>query len=141
MTAKPGKCVVMLLTYLALLSCCLVVVTQSTTEGTTPQNCSPDNLDLCAAGEMPQWEESIEVAAIEESEEGIKYDEEELSYDPANEDERRMAYAARNYTWPPKIVPDTVGWNKLIMRRFRQLQFVEDSGDRWHGYLNLVTRT
>jgi hypothetical protein len=55
-----------------------------------------------------------------------------------NEDERMEEYAARNYTWPPKLVPETSGWNRLMMRRFRQLEFVEDLDERYNGYLVAV---
>lgn len=54
---------------------------------------------------------------------------------------RRKEYEARNYTWPPKVIPDTPGWKKLMMRRFRQLEFLENKEDRWNGYFNLVIST
>jgi hypothetical protein len=55
-----------------------------------------------------------------------------------NEDDRLEEYAARNYTWPPKMNPETPGWNRLMMRRFRQLEFVKDLDDRYNGYLVTV---
>jgi len=57
------------------------------------------------------------------------------------EEERLEEYYARNHTWPPKINPDTPGWNKLMSRRFRQLEFVEDSSARYSGYISAVTST
>lgn len=122
------------LVFFVLFSCYLVSVTHSARESLEVQTCSPDNLDLCvSAAEMPQAETEFLVDSVEDKED------EDISYDPLNEDERKLAYEARNYTWPPKIVPDTPGWNKLMMRRFRQLEFLEDSSQRWQGYLNLVT--
>ncbi len=124
------------LVYIALFSSCLVSVTHSTKESLELRTCSPDNLDLCvSAGEMPPSEDEFLEKYVKEVEE------EEISYDPLNEDERRLAYEAKNYSWPPKIVPDTPGWNKLMMRRFRQLEFLEDSSSRWQGYLSHVTCT
>lgn len=55
-----------------------------------------------------------------------------------DEDLRLQKYAERNYTWPPKMVPDTPGWRKLMMRRFRQLEFVEDLDERYNGYIVTV---
>lgn len=123
------------LVFFALFSCYLVSVTHSTRESLEVQTCSSDNDDLCvSAAEMPQAETEFLVESVDAAEE-----DEDTSYDPLNEDERKLAYASRNYTWPPKIVPDTPGWNKLMMRRFRQLEFLEDASQRWQGYLNLVT--
>jgi hypothetical protein len=123
----PQNFTMVALVYIVLFSCYLVSITHSTKESFEVQTCSPDNLDLCvSAGEMPPSEDVEEV---------------EISYDPLNEDERKLAYEARNYSWPPKIVPDTPGWNKLMMRRFRQLEFLEDPSDRWQGYLSHITCT
>jgi hypothetical protein len=61
-----------------------------------------------------------------------------FSNEALTEDERISEYNARNYTWPPKIAPDTPGWNKLMMRRFRQLEFVEDADERYNGYFHHV---
>ena len=55
------------------------------------------------------------------------------------EEERQKEYEARNYKWPPQIIPDTPGWKKLMMRRFRQMEFQEDSNDRYNGYMNVVS--
>jgi hypothetical protein len=54
---------------------------------------------------------------------------------------RRKEYEARNYTWPPKVIPDTPGWKKLMMRRFRQLEFIKNKEARWDGYFNVVIST
>lgn len=55
------------------------------------------------------------------------------------EEDRQKEYAARNYKWPPEIIPDTPGWSKLMMRRFRQMEFQDDSNDRYNGYMNVVS--
>jgi len=55
-----------------------------------------------------------------------------------DEDERMEEYVARNYTWPPVMNPNTQGWSKLMMRRFRQLEFIEDLNERYNGYLVAV---
>lgn len=51
---------------------------------------------------------------------------------------RRKLYEERNYTWPPKIRPDTPGWKKLMIRRFRQLEFAKDKSHRWQGFSDVV---
>lgn len=56
-----------------------------------------------------------------------------------NEDERVAAYHERNYTWPVShYVPNTEGWRNLFDERFRQLAEIEDSGQRYEGYMQAV---
>jgi len=81
-------------------------------------------------------EEDFEDREMLEEINEIEEEQENLHSDP--EVDRVKEYEARNYTWPPKIFPDTPGWNDLMMRRFRQLEFVEDTEDRWFGLLNHV---
>jgi hypothetical protein len=56
------------------------------------------------------------------------------------EGDRLKEYAARNYTWPLEhVVPDTPGWTKLMERRFRQLDFIQDSHDRYNAYIQTMS--
>jgi hypothetical protein len=55
-----------------------------------------------------------------------------------DEDEQMEEYVACNYTWPPIMNPNTQGWSKLMMRRFCQLEFIEDLNGRYNGYLVAV---
>lgn len=55
------------------------------------------------------------------------------------ESERVQEYHARNYTWPPsKYVPETAGWRRLHEHRFRQVEEISDSKDRYEAYLQTI---
>jgi hypothetical protein len=55
------------------------------------------------------------------------------------ENERLDEYRKRNYTWPlDTFVPNTIGWKSLMEDRFGQISEMEQSGDRYEGYLQLV---
>jgi hypothetical protein len=54
------------------------------------------------------------------------------------ESERAAEYYARNSTWPPKIVPDTPGWKRLMMERLEQVHEIDDLGRRYEGYIQAV---
>lgn len=56
-----------------------------------------------------------------------------------SEQERLVGYHERNYTWPiERYVPNTPGWKDLMERRFRQVAQIENSGDRYEGYIQLM---
>ena len=56
------------------------------------------------------------------------------------EEERLEQYAARGYEWPlEKLVPDTEGWKKLYRRRFEQLSRIEDKGERYDGWIQVMS--
>lgn len=55
------------------------------------------------------------------------------------EDERLAAYHERNYTWPvTNYVPNTEGWKRLFEERFRQVEEIDNSGERYEGYMQTV---
>lgn len=55
------------------------------------------------------------------------------------EDHRLMEYQRRNYTWPlNNYNPNTPGWRSLMEERFAQVSELEDSGDRYEGYIQTV---
>lgn len=56
------------------------------------------------------------------------------------ESERLEEYKARNHTWPlPEMVPETPGWRRLLERRFRQIEAMEGSGQRYEGYMQTMS--
>lgn len=57
------------------------------------------------------------------------------------ESKRVTEYHARGYQWPPKpedYIPNTPGWRQLMERRFKQIQQIEDSGDKYNGFMSTV---
>lgn len=38
---------------------------------------------------------------------------------------------------PPKYIPDTVGWKRLMDARFRQVAEIDDLGRRYEGYMQV----
>eukprot|EP00536_Pseudo-nitzschia_multiseries_P008952 jgi/Psemu1/66768/estExt_Genemark1.C_2380036 len=55
------------------------------------------------------------------------------------ETERVAEYHARNYTWPPQVFsPNTPGWRNLMEHRFRQIAEIDDSGQRYEGYVQTL---
>jgi hypothetical protein len=56
-----------------------------------------------------------------------------------SETDRVAAYYERNYSWPvTNYVPNTPGWKALFDERFRQVAEIEDSGERYEGYIQTV---
>jgi hypothetical protein len=56
-----------------------------------------------------------------------------------SEADRVAAYYERNYSWPvTNYVPNTPGWKALFDERFRQVAEIEDSGERYEGYIQTV---
>jgi hypothetical protein len=63
----------------------------------------------------------------------------DLIDDEQLEAERIEAYHARGYLWPiPQYTPNTLGWRKLMDKRFSQVASIPDSGDRYEGYIQTV---
>jgi len=57
------------------------------------------------------------------------------------EGDRVEEYHRRKHVWPPlesDYIPNTKGWRKIFQRRFSQLNYIEDSGDRYNGYMSTV---
>ena len=55
------------------------------------------------------------------------------------ETERLEEYRKRGYTWPiQNYVPNTPGWKKLMNQRFAQVEQIQDSGDRYEGYIQTI---
>lgn len=54
------------------------------------------------------------------------------------ETERLEEFYRRNHTWPAEYNPQTEGWKKINDRRFAQISQIEDSGQRYEGYLQTV---
>jgi hypothetical protein len=56
------------------------------------------------------------------------------------EQERVAEYLARNWSWPiPAFQPNTEGWDRLMRRRLRQVEEIEDAGARFEGYAQTLT--
>jgi hypothetical protein len=56
-----------------------------------------------------------------------------------SEQDRIVEYTKRNYTWPPtKFTPDTIGWKELMIERFNQVSELQNSGERYNGYMQTV---
>lgn len=57
------------------------------------------------------------------------------------ETERVAEYNARKHTWPPQeneYIPDTAGWRAFKALRFRQIERIENLGDKYNGYMSAV---
>ena len=57
------------------------------------------------------------------------------------EGDRVEEYHKRKYVWPPRdsdFIPNTDGWKNIFQRRFSQLNYIEDLGDRYNGYMSTV---
>lgn len=54
------------------------------------------------------------------------------------EEERLEEFYRRNHTWPAVYNPSTEGWKKINDRRFAQISQIENSGQRYEGYLQTV---
>mmetsp|Transcript_4838 Transcript_4838/g.10401 ORF Transcript_4838/g.10401 Transcript_4838/m.10401 type:complete len:403 (-) Transcript_4838:438-1646(-) len=56
------------------------------------------------------------------------------------EDHRMEEYHKRGYKWPlEKMVPDTPGWKRIMDKRFEQVERVEDSTERYNGWMGFIT--
>jgi hypothetical protein len=56
------------------------------------------------------------------------------------EPERLAAYHARNWTWPiPEFQPNTEGWDRLMRRRLRQVEEIENKADRFEGFAQTIS--
>mmetsp|Transcript_11 Transcript_11/g.10 ORF Transcript_11/g.10 Transcript_11/m.10 type:complete len:396 (-) Transcript_11:70-1257(-) len=56
------------------------------------------------------------------------------------EEERIASFHALNHTWPPeKYSPDTPGWTNLFQHRLRQVAEIEDRGDRFEGFAQVLS--
>merc|ERR1719287_387615 len=56
------------------------------------------------------------------------------------ESDRMEEYRKRGYKWPlEKVIPDTPGWRRILDRRFEQIERVEDSNDKYNGWLAFMT--
>ena len=55
------------------------------------------------------------------------------------EDERQVEYEKRNYTWPlNNYQPNNPGWKALMEERFRQVEEMEDSLERYEGFIQTI---
>jgi hypothetical protein len=53
--------------------------------------------------------------------------------------ERGDCYSDRNYTWPPpRYVPETLGWRKLMQNRIEQIEAMPDAAMRYQAYQYVV---
>uniref|UniRef100_A0A7S2E5N1 Alpha-ketoglutarate-dependent dioxygenase AlkB-like domain-containing protein n=1 Tax=Ditylum brightwellii TaxID=49249 RepID=A0A7S2E5N1_9STRA len=58
-----------------------------------------------------------------------------------DEGERVKEYNRRGHVWPPRdedYVPNTPGWRRLMERRFSQVMSVENTGDKYNGFMSTV---
>ena len=55
-----------------------------------------------------------------------------------HEVDRIEEYHKRNYTWPPKYIPDSAGYKALMESRIAQVAEIENYGDRYEGYMQTV---
>lgn len=54
-----------------------------------------------------------------------------------DESERLIQYHSRNYTWPPRFVPETPGWNNLMRSRLEQVNEIDNLNRRYEGYVQV----
>jgi len=55
------------------------------------------------------------------------------------ENERVNEYHKRKYKWPIEaFVPETEGWRKLMQRRLKQIQFIEDGMGRYNAWVQVI---
>lgn len=56
------------------------------------------------------------------------------------EEDRLREYHARNHTWPlTEVVPNTPGWAKLMTRRFKQVEKIPDSNQRYNAWMQVMS--
>eukprot|EP00579_Thalassiosira_antarctica_P011136 CAMPEP_0201917470 /NCGR_PEP_ID=MMETSP0903-20130614/6861_1 /ASSEMBLY_ACC=CAM_ASM_000552 /TAXON_ID=420261 /ORGANISM="Thalassiosira antarctica, Strain CCMP982" /LENGTH=375 /DNA_ID=CAMNT_0048453545 /DNA_START=109 /DNA_END=1236 /DNA_ORIENTATION=+ len=57
-----------------------------------------------------------------------------------SEEHRMEEYHKRGHKWPlEKMVPDTPGWKRILNKRFEQVARVEDTNDRYNGWMGFIT--
>jgi len=57
-----------------------------------------------------------------------------------SEEDRMREYHLRNYTWPlPEVKPNTEGWRKIFDRRWKQIERIEDSNERYNGWVQAMS--
>jgi len=62
-------------------------------------------------------------------------DAETAAYSSIETQERVEGYHQRGYEWPvPKFVPNTPGWNQLMIDRLEQVSEIVDAHERFKGY-------
>jgi hypothetical protein len=55
------------------------------------------------------------------------------------EPERIVEYQKRNYSWPlNNYSPNTPGWRELMEERFAQVEELDNSGERYEGYIQTI---
>jgi len=81
---------------------------------------------------MTEQEEEEEEAHYETD----PYDESDFNDEtPLDESDRLIEYYKRNYTWPLETFqPNTEGWKRIYERRFRQIERIEDVGQRYDAW-------
>jgi hypothetical protein len=64
------------------------------------------------------------------------------SHAALDEGERVVEFDKRyNGVWPPeKYVPETIGWRKLMKKRFAQVAEIDDIGEKYEAYLQTVSQ-
>ncbi len=56
------------------------------------------------------------------------------------EGERMKEYHSRGYSWPlPKLVPETPGWRRIMDRRFRQLEQISNTNEKYNGWVQTMS--
>jgi hypothetical protein len=59
---------------------------------------------------------------------------------PYTPEERAEEYRKRGHTWPiPEYVPNTEGWTRLMNQRFEQVRALEDSQQKWDGWIQTLS--
>lgn len=54
--------------------------------------------------------------------------------------EREEQYVKRGHTFPiQEYVPNTPGWARLMKQRFRQIQSLEDTQQKWDGFIQTMS--
>jgi hypothetical protein len=55
-------------------------------------------------------------------------------------EEREEQYVKRGHTFPiQEYVPNTEGWARLMKQRFRQLESLEDTQQKWDGFIQTMS--
>jgi len=42
------------------------------------------------------------------------------------------------FRWPPTVVPNTPGWNRIMSRRFEQISRLNDRNDKWNAWTAIM---
>ena len=65
----------------------------------------------------------------------------QLALTQLDEVQRRKEYSRRGYLWPPRddeYSPPTTGWRALFQRRFRQIDALQRTENKYEGYMNAI---